>query len=97
MHATNTRKWQGNDVRLELIALRRTLPAVYMEVVTAICNTAVGESVELYKAFVSYAHQEPGVSLPHFLLRVINSEVFLPEKIGFGFLDTVLDRLLIDD
>lgn len=57
---------QGNDVRAELMALRKSLPAIFTEVVNAICSDTVGDSLELYQAFVSYAHQGPesGLVLP---------------------------------
>ncbi|CAM6030555.1 unnamed protein product [Sphagnum balticum] len=57
---------QGNDVRAELMALRKSLPAIFTEAVNAICSDTVGDSLELYQAFVSYAHQGPesGLVLP---------------------------------
>jgi hypothetical protein len=48
------------------MALRKSLPAIFTEVVNAICSDTVGDSLELYQAFVSYAHQGPesGLVLP---------------------------------
>jgi len=49
---------EGKDVRAELMALGKVLPSVFMEVVKAVCNKSVGESLELYQAFVSCADGE---------------------------------------
>lgn len=53
---------QGKDVRAELMALGKVLPSVFMEVVKAVCNKSVGESLELYQAFVSCADVEAEVN-----------------------------------
>lgn len=50
---------KGNDVKAELKALGTSLPAVFMEVVEAVCNDKVGESMELYQAMITYAHPGP--------------------------------------
>ncbi|KAG0599921.1 hypothetical protein M758_12G187800 [Ceratodon purpureus] len=50
---------KGNDVKAELKALGKSLPAVFMKVVEAICNDKVGEPMDLYQAMVSYAHSGP--------------------------------------
>lgn len=47
---------QGNDVKAELKMLGKSLPAVFMEVVQAVSNDIVGESIEMYQAVISYAH-----------------------------------------
>ena len=52
---------QGNDVKAELSTLGKTLPAVFMKVVEAVCDDRVGESMELYQAMISYAHSGPEV------------------------------------
>lgn len=47
---------KGNDVKAELKMLGKSLPAVFMEVVQAVSNDIVGESIEMYQAVISYAH-----------------------------------------
>lgn len=50
---------KGNDIKAELKMLGKSLPAIFMEVVEAVCNDKVGESMELYKAMITYAHPGP--------------------------------------
>jgi hypothetical protein len=47
---------KGNDVKAELKALGKSLPAVFMDVVEAVCIDKVGESIELYQAMITFAH-----------------------------------------
>lgn len=48
-------------MKAELKTLGKSLPAVFMKVVEAVCNDKVRESMELYQAFISYAHSGPEV------------------------------------
>lgn len=53
------------------MALGKVLPSVFMEVVKAVCNKSVGESLELYQAFVSCADVEAEVNTK-FLIETVD-------------------------
>lgn len=53
------------------MALGKVLPSVFMEVVKAVCNKSVGESLELYQVFVSCADGEAEVNTT-FLIEIVD-------------------------
>lgn len=48
----------GSNVRVELIATSKNLPLVFAEVEKVLSNELVGQAVECYQAFVSYAYSK---------------------------------------
>lgn len=48
-------------MRAELLALGRTLPNIFQDVLEGICGGVVGAALEYYQAFSAYAHAVQGV------------------------------------
>ncbi|CAM6092714.1 unnamed protein product [Calypogeia fissa] len=50
----------GINVRAELLALGKTLPNIFADVVEGLCGGVIGSALEYYQAFSSYAHAIQG-------------------------------------
>lgn len=47
---------QGTNIRAELLALGKTLPNIFANVIEALCDGMVGSAIDYYQAFTKYAH-----------------------------------------
>lgn len=48
-------------MRMDLVATTKTLPSIFTEIVDVLCSSSVGQALNFYQDFVSYAHTEEGV------------------------------------
>lgn len=51
----------GHKVRTELLATAKRLPFLFMEVEEMLCSELIGQALNCYEAFVSYAHMKAEV------------------------------------